>query len=877
MKRKNGFTMVELLGVLVIIAILAILVIPIVSNYVSMGKDTYNHKLAGQLAISGKSYYSDNKKELPTVVNKKTFSYVTVSEMTGTNFITNKFVDADGNDCSSSYVYVKEKKVNSGDYKYIPCLVCVNKKGEEINYTDEDPYCHVVGFNDTVAPTCNYIGEVSYDSDGVILLNDIKDMANDKDVGEIVGIILQSDDEDVTINTVGMSLEDIMEIDLKKHLTNDLEPGETRTYSVNLLDSGGNLSKDCLKISMVGPERENDFECEGMQNNTDVVITNATSSVGFKSMYYKVDDESAPVNIPLAPNEINALSITNKAISNVPEGANIYLVDIEDQVSEACDIDIKEPNDFECEGTRNGNTVTITKAESSVGFKSMYYLAEGGTPSSNLLTASEINSFSITNKIINNVPEDAEIYLVDIDGEESEECDIDDITPDDDEDSNQTGTTTTAPQNKPYCIFKSVPELAVSSATTVRVECQNTDGKTITLKDINKIKIKDNKKNKNGTLVVKNITKKNSKVINTAKVLKFSLKFTPNPANKKAYVAQLVVGKGTVKNKSDDKVNSSVTANINVNNNPPICEFTQTAGDDYIGSSGVTLKVKCTNPDGKKVTVKDLNKVKIYKNDKLNKKGTITVTNTTKKDGKVIKTATKLTFSIKYKPNPKYPIAKKVKVVFGEGTVKNYDNIITNNAKSTRIKVDTKPPKVSFVPTGEKGNATAINDKGSGYKTKVKVDVKCTDKHSGVKSLSVNDKKKTPPSATVTYTTRGRHATKVYCSDKLGNSVTKTKTYRVLIYQQSCSKCGIATNGKCLKSVCDGHSTYEEAYYNWYCKGYGDTKYRKSNSCSSAGATMYNSGAQCECRYEGSVTKQGACNHWKCTKHACAKGKSCWY
>ena len=65
-KKKKGFTMVEVLIAIVILAVLTAVVIPMVSKYVTEGKDKYNEKLKTQLLLSGKEYYSNNKSKLPT-------------------------------------------------------------------------------------------------------------------------------------------------------------------------------------------------------------------------------------------------------------------------------------------------------------------------------------------------------------------------------------------------------------------------------------------------------------------------------------------------------------------------------------------------------------------------------------------------------------------------------------------------------------------------------------------------------------------------------------------------------------------------------------------------------------------------------------------
>ena len=75
---KKGFTLVEMLGVILVIAILAGIAIASITYYLNKGKDDYNEQLKEQLVISGKEYYANNKQLLPTSISEKTYSYVTV-------------------------------------------------------------------------------------------------------------------------------------------------------------------------------------------------------------------------------------------------------------------------------------------------------------------------------------------------------------------------------------------------------------------------------------------------------------------------------------------------------------------------------------------------------------------------------------------------------------------------------------------------------------------------------------------------------------------------------------------------------------------------------------------------------------------------------
>lgn len=116
---NKGFTLIELIGVIVLIAIVGIVASLSIGNYTSYGFSTINDQLDKQLVLSAKMYYTDNKVELRKLGNK-IISYETLKS---SGYITNDMVDYDGNFCDKSYVvvYMEDNK-----YKYAGCIICDN-------------------------------------------------------------------------------------------------------------------------------------------------------------------------------------------------------------------------------------------------------------------------------------------------------------------------------------------------------------------------------------------------------------------------------------------------------------------------------------------------------------------------------------------------------------------------------------------------------------------------------------------------------------------------------------------------------------------------------------------------------------------------------
>ena len=119
-KRKNGFTLIELIAVLVILAIIALIVTPLVMNIVKKSKDSANKRSvdaygkAVELAVA--TYLLDNG-EYPNALEGL------IVEYSGNEVVCKtKILNADGSiylsGCSIKGVEVKDSKTSDGYYHY---------------------------------------------------------------------------------------------------------------------------------------------------------------------------------------------------------------------------------------------------------------------------------------------------------------------------------------------------------------------------------------------------------------------------------------------------------------------------------------------------------------------------------------------------------------------------------------------------------------------------------------------------------------------------------------------------------------------------------------------------------------------------------------
>lgn len=146
LKKHKGFTLVELLAVIVIISILSFAIIPSISKYMERGKDDYNVKLEDSFLLAGKNYFADNSSKIPKYENGA--SRVTLGELESLGLVSGDFYDSDGAKCDLDMSYVKVLKQDNNKYVYTPCLKCGDSFSDkdECNMlsTDNDSYsCRV--------------------------------------------------------------------------------------------------------------------------------------------------------------------------------------------------------------------------------------------------------------------------------------------------------------------------------------------------------------------------------------------------------------------------------------------------------------------------------------------------------------------------------------------------------------------------------------------------------------------------------------------------------------------------------------------------------------------------------------------------------------
>lgn len=138
MKNKKGFTLVELIGVIIIIGILSIIAISVFTNDLNEFRDDYYTNLERTITQSGKEFFTDNRNFRPTNILYAQKVSIDTLEKQGyigsiVDYNNDKCVTADNID--SNYVLVIKK--GRSDYEYHACISCINDDFSTL----EDKYC----------------------------------------------------------------------------------------------------------------------------------------------------------------------------------------------------------------------------------------------------------------------------------------------------------------------------------------------------------------------------------------------------------------------------------------------------------------------------------------------------------------------------------------------------------------------------------------------------------------------------------------------------------------------------------------------------------------------------------------------------------------
>lgn len=157
-KNNKGFTLIEIIGVVVIIGFITVIGTISVRGYIENSKmktyESYKKDLAGASKDMLIDCMSNNEEDcvIPEYGNDLRIGY---QELVDKGY-SNRLKDPEGDGyCDRSYVIAKNKSENGVDIEYQVCLYCDKYKSEENG-------CQEINIDDNVPPTC---GEVKGESE----------------------------------------------------------------------------------------------------------------------------------------------------------------------------------------------------------------------------------------------------------------------------------------------------------------------------------------------------------------------------------------------------------------------------------------------------------------------------------------------------------------------------------------------------------------------------------------------------------------------------------------------------------------------------------------------------------------------------------------
>ena len=120
MRHNKGFTLVELLAVVVILGIIITISIPAVSKWIDQSKKESRESQKSTLVMAAQSYAQGNSSVLPKVIGQTTI--VTAEELKNANYLKEDLYDANKKKCMDSRVRIY--KYDKNEYSYTAYIYC---------------------------------------------------------------------------------------------------------------------------------------------------------------------------------------------------------------------------------------------------------------------------------------------------------------------------------------------------------------------------------------------------------------------------------------------------------------------------------------------------------------------------------------------------------------------------------------------------------------------------------------------------------------------------------------------------------------------------------------------------------------------------------
>ena len=114
-RKKKGFTLVELLATIIILGLLVTIAYVSVTSILDRGNDSYYESQENMLVLAGREYFADHRSELPKEIGDT--STVTLETLIKEKYI-DPIKDKDENACDEKNSGVTAQKITDRDFQY---------------------------------------------------------------------------------------------------------------------------------------------------------------------------------------------------------------------------------------------------------------------------------------------------------------------------------------------------------------------------------------------------------------------------------------------------------------------------------------------------------------------------------------------------------------------------------------------------------------------------------------------------------------------------------------------------------------------------------------------------------------------------------------
>ena len=122
---KKGFSLVELLAVIVILGLISVIGISVTSNLVDLSKRKKMDSQKNTVTLSAQTYLQNNKNLVPKIIGET--KVIKVSELRSMNYLTEDIKNEKGESCMEKS-YVRVYKLSNSEYTYTTFLYCGNEE-----------------------------------------------------------------------------------------------------------------------------------------------------------------------------------------------------------------------------------------------------------------------------------------------------------------------------------------------------------------------------------------------------------------------------------------------------------------------------------------------------------------------------------------------------------------------------------------------------------------------------------------------------------------------------------------------------------------------------------------------------------------------------